>query len=104
MTKSLWVTGMTYIMDSSLCVLKGLVGMLYIGIYGSLLVKKFRNWKIGIHRYEINARFFFNKKRITSSQDIGTVFTFDIFVVKYKKYNIIMVSTKSGLVVCEGKK
>ena len=30
MTKQLWVTGKTYIMDSSLCVLKGLVGMIYI--------------------------------------------------------------------------
>ena len=29
---------------------------------------------------------------------------FDIFVVKYKKYNIIMMSTKSGLVVREDKK
>ena len=47
MTKPLWVTGNTYIMDSSLYVLKGLVGMLDIGIYGSLLAKKFRNWKTG---------------------------------------------------------
>ena len=51
MTKPLWVTGKTYILEGSLCVLKGLVGMLDIGIYGSLLVKKFRNWKTGIHRY-----------------------------------------------------
>ena len=29
---------------------------------------------------------------------------FDIFVVKNKKYNIIMISTKYGLVVREGKK
>ena len=42
-------------MDSSLCVLKGLVGMIDISVYGSALVKKFRNWKIGIYRYEINA-------------------------------------------------
>ena len=50
MTKPLWVTGKTYIMDSSLCVLKGLVGILGIDIYGRFLVKKFRNWKTGIHR------------------------------------------------------
>ena len=55
MTKPLWVTGNTYIMDISLCVLKGLVGILDIGIYGSLLVKKFRNWKTCIYGYEINA-------------------------------------------------
>ena len=47
MPKQLWVTGKTYIMESSLCVLKGLVGMLDIGIYGSLLVKKFRYWTTG---------------------------------------------------------
>ena len=76
MTKQLWVTGKTYIMDSSLGVLKGLVGMIYIGIYGSLLVKKFRNWKTGIHRYGINAHCVFNKERITASQDIGRVLTF----------------------------
>ena len=44
MTKPLWVTGNTYIMEISLCVLKGFFGMIDIGIYGSLLVKKFRNW------------------------------------------------------------
>ena len=56
-------------MDSSLCVLKGLVGMLDICVYGSVLVKKFRNWKIGIYRYEINAHF---KKEVgmIASQDI----------------------------------
>ena len=51
----LWVTGKIYIMDSGLCVLKGLVGMLDIGLYGSLLVKNFRNLKTGIYGYEINA-------------------------------------------------
>ena len=48
MTKIFWVTGNTYIMGSSLCVLKGLVGMIDIVIYGSLLAKKFKNWKTGI--------------------------------------------------------
>ena len=74
MTKPLWVTGKTYIMDSRLCVFKGLVGMLDIGIYGKLFVKKFKKGKTGIHRYEINAPF---KKReiMTASQDIGRVLT-----------------------------
>ena len=62
-TKPLWVTGKTYIMDRSLYVLKGLFGMIYIDIYGSLLVKKFRNWKTGIHIYEINAHCLFIIKR-----------------------------------------
>ena len=55
MKKSLWVTGKTYIMYIILFVLKVLVGMLDIGIYGSLLVNKFRNWKTGIYEYDINA-------------------------------------------------
>ena len=55
MEKPLWVTGKTSIMDSSLCVLKGLVGMLEIGIFGRVLVKKFRNRKTGIYGYKINA-------------------------------------------------
>ena len=42
-TKQLWVTGKTYIMEISLCVLKGLFGMIDIGIYGSLFVKNIRN-------------------------------------------------------------
>ena len=58
MKKPLWVTGNTYIMESSLCVLKELVGMLDIGIYGSLLVNNFRNLKTGINVYEINAHCF----------------------------------------------
>ena len=80
MTKPLWVTGKTYIMDISLCVLKGLVGMLDIGIYGSLFVKKFRNWKTGVHRYEINAHCLKNKQRMTASQDIGRVLTLIYFL------------------------
>ena len=55
MEKPLWVRGKTSIMDSSLCLLKGFVGMLDIGIYGSILAKKFRNRKTGIYGYETNA-------------------------------------------------
>ena len=62
MKKPLWVTVKTYITEISLCVLKGLVGMIGIGIYGRLLVKKFRNWKTGIHIYEINAHCFLIKR------------------------------------------
>ena len=66
-------------MDSSLCLLKGLFGMIDIGIYGSLLVKKFRSWKTGIHIYEINAHF---KKieKMTASQVIGRVLTLIYFL------------------------
>ena len=49
--------------------LRGLVDMLDIGIYGSLLAKKFRNLKTGIYGYEINAHCF-KIVVINASQDI----------------------------------
>ena len=56
-------------MEIRLCVLKGLFGMIDIGIYGSLLVKKFRNWKTGIHTYKINAHgFLINRERLPLRQ------------------------------------
>ena len=57
-TKPMWVTDKTKIMDSSLYVLKGFVGMLGIVIYGRVLVNKFRKLKTGIYGYEINAHYF----------------------------------------------
>ena len=51
MKKTLWVTGKTPTMDSSLCMLKVLVVMIEIGFYISMLVKKFRNWKTDTYRY-----------------------------------------------------
>ena len=54
--------------------LEGLVGMINIGIYGSLWVKKFRNWKTGIHIYERNSHSL-KKKLMTASQDIERVLT-----------------------------
>ena len=70
MTKTLWVTSNTYIMDSGLCVFNGLVGMLDIGIYGSLLVNKFIKWKTG-------------DNVCLSGHQKGV--NFDIFVVKNKR-------------------
>ena len=55
MTKPLWVTGKTEIMDSILCVFKGLVGMIEICLYGSILLKDFENRKKGIYICVINA-------------------------------------------------
>ena len=56
--KSFWGTGNTTIMDSSVCVLKGLVGILGIGKYGSVLVKNIRNWKKRYLRICIKAHYF----------------------------------------------
>ena len=73
--KPLWVTVKIYNMEIRSCVLKELFVMIYLVIYGRLLVKKFRNWKTGIHRYEINAHNFFNKDKVNASQYIGRVLT-----------------------------
>ena len=62
MTKPLWLTGKRAIIEINLHVLKGLVGMLDLGIYGSVLVKTFRSWKTCICGYEINAHWLNNKK------------------------------------------
>ena len=57
MTKPLWVTGKTVIMESGLCVLKVLIGIYKRGVYGSLVAKKRRYWPGGIYGYQINAHF-----------------------------------------------
>ena len=100
--KPLWVTCKTYIMYSSLYVLKGLVGMLVRGIYGILLVKKFRNMENRYVRIWNQCPLFKNiDNDFLSGNWMGV--NFDIFFVKNKMYNIIMMSTNSGIVVYEGK-
>ena len=88
------------IMDSGLCVLKGFVGMLEIGIYGRVLVNKFRNWKTFIYGYEINVHYFKISEHDCLSGHWNGV-DFDVFFVKAPNHNIIMMSTKYGLMVCE---
>ena len=103
MTKQLWVTGKTYIMEISLCVLKGCLVWLIL-IY--MAAYWWRSLEIG-------------KQVFTDIKSMPTFFqsiendclsvnwkgiNFDIFVVKNKKYNVIMISTKYGLVVREGNK
>ena len=56
-----------------------------------------------MYGYEINARCFKIIENECLSGHWKSV-NFDIFFVKNKKYNIIMMSTNSGLMVCEGKK
>ena len=51
MIKKLWRTGKTAIMGSGLYVLKGFVGIVEVGIYGSVLVNNFRSYKTYIYRY-----------------------------------------------------
>ena len=44
MTKPLFGTGKYVVMDSGFCVLKGIVGMLAHGVYGTKVIKKKRYW------------------------------------------------------------
>ena len=57
MTKPLWGSGKTVVMDIGLCMFKGLIGMYDIGLYGSAVTKKRRYWPSGIYRNQINAHF-----------------------------------------------
>ena len=44
MTKPLFGTGEAVVIDSGFCVLKGLVGMLSHGVYGTMVIKKKIYW------------------------------------------------------------
>ena len=49
MTEPLWVTGKMLITYIGFYVLKGLIGMYEIGLYGSAVVKKHIYWSAGIY-------------------------------------------------------
>ena len=57
MTEPLRGTGKKLIIYSGLCVLKGLIGMYKIGVYGSIVVNKRRYWTSAIYGDQINAHF-----------------------------------------------
>ena len=54
MNKPLWGTEKGVIMDSGFFVLKGLIVMYEIGVYGSAVLKKCRYWKSIIYGDQIN--------------------------------------------------
>ena len=49
LTRALWSTEKAVIMDSRLCVLKGILEMRKRGFYGSALIKKSQYWPKGVH-------------------------------------------------------
>ena len=53
-------------MDCGFCLLKGLIGMYEIGIYGSALVKKCRYWLLVINENQTNAHF---EKKVIGDHD-----------------------------------
>ena len=94
MTKTLWGTGKTVIMESGFCVFKWLVGMYKRGVYDSAVVNKCRYWPSGINGNQINAHF---EKKEIGEHDCHSGnwkgFDFDVFVVKDPNYSMIMMST-----------
>ena len=54
MTKPLWGTGKTVIIDSGSLVLKGLIGMYKRRVYGSSVANKIIYWTSGMNGYQIN--------------------------------------------------
>ena len=62
LTKELCSTGKAVIMDSGLCVLKGLLEIRKRWVYGSELIKKRRYWPRYVHVDGINE--YFRSKRI----------------------------------------
>ena len=105
LTRALWSTGKAMIMDSCFCVLKGLLEMRKRGVYGSTLIKKRRYWPRGVSGDAINDYF-----RSKYTGGLGCLSgewddtEFNIFVLMEPDYNIMMMSTFSGLTVPGGQK
>ena len=78
MTNPLFGTGKAVVKDSGFCVMKGLVGMLSRGVYGTTVIKKKRYWPKYYKGDSIEA--FFQDK------DVGDVYDVfgDMYVHKYK--------------------
>ena len=71
MTQPLWEKIQAVIMDSYLCLLRGFISMLKRGVYGSVMVKNYIFWTIGMYGDGINAHFDPKQLNITDSQEIG---------------------------------
>ena len=54
LTRALWSTGKSMIMDIGFFVLKGLLEIRKRGVYGCALIKKRRYWPMGVYVDSIN--------------------------------------------------
>ena len=101
MSKSLWLTEKMVIIYSVLCVLKGLIGMYEMTVYGSAVVKKHGYWPSRIYRDQINNHK--KKKRGEHGCQSGNWkgVGFDVFVVKETNCNMILMSTYSGIMTSQ---
>ena len=105
MNRALWSIGKAMITDSGFCVLRGILETRKRGIYGSVLIKKRHFWPRGVHGDGTNEYF-----SIKNINDVGcisgdwTETEFIFFFMQETDYNIMLVSTLSGLTVPEVQK
>ena len=105
MKKTLCGTGKMVIMDSDFCVLIGLIGKFYRGLYGSVLVNENKYCPTGIYCDQINAHC--GKRYICEHEFFSGNWkgvNFDVFAKKETNYIIIMIPTYSGLIVHDNQK
>ena len=81
------------IIDSGFCVLKGILEMRNMGVYGIAFIKKSIYWPVRVHGGDVEC--------ISCEWDKTE---FNIFVLKEPDYSIMMISTLSCLTVTEGQK
>jgi hypothetical protein len=104
--KHIYGTGKVVILDSSFCVLQGIVELKKVGIYASALIKKKQGfWPKHIKGEEIKGHF--NGRAVGDTDRLPGVHDgvdFDIFAMKEPDYTMMLVSTYGSLVVKDGQK
>ena len=98
LTKPLWYTSKTVILDSGFCVLKGIVEMRKLGVFGAALIKKRRYWPKHIRGDDIAQHF--------EKKEVGDVdawpgemdgVKFHVFCMKEPNYVMSIMSTYGSL-------
>ena len=103
LTPVMWSAGKEVIMDSSSCVLKGILEMRKRVVYVIALIKKTRNWIKGVHQDIINDYFGLKIDDVVCLSDEWEESEFNVFV-KDPDHNVIMMSIFYGLTVTDGQK
>ena len=93
------------ILDSSFCVLEGLVELRKMGVYASALIKKRRDWPKHLPGDEIDE--YFKKKKVGEGDSLhGTLneVPYDLFCMKEPDYTMKIMSTYGRLIISEGQR
>ena len=103
LTRSLYSTGKVVILDSDLCVLRGLIELRKVGVFASALIKKRRYWPRYVPGDAINKKM--KDKKVGECDSLKGVLdgqNYDIFCLKEPDYVMKVMSTYGGLVVKSG--